>query len=175
MFSFASFVYINFTKINTPPWVFFTFLNCTNGTKSRNAPHLPNRKYTRNAEKHEQVAIKYLKAKILNDAKQQFSSSDQGDKINAASVKSLREKNTIEKLQCEICFFTRRNERKNTLYKMIIHFIGSPKKNDFLFPYLETIVRMLRKRHLSTNKTCQNHLKNNRPIIVTETQAKIIT
>ena len=26
----------NFTKINTPPWVFFMFLNCTNSTKSRN-------------------------------------------------------------------------------------------------------------------------------------------
>ena len=25
----------NFTKSNTPPWVFFTFLNCTNGTKLR--------------------------------------------------------------------------------------------------------------------------------------------
>ena len=22
----------NFTKINTPPWAFFTFLNCTNGS-----------------------------------------------------------------------------------------------------------------------------------------------
>ena len=31
---------VNFsTKINTLPWVFFTFLNCTNGTKSRNASH----------------------------------------------------------------------------------------------------------------------------------------
>ena len=30
----------NFTKISTPPWMFFTFLNCTNGTKQRNAPHL---------------------------------------------------------------------------------------------------------------------------------------
>ena len=30
----------NFTKFNTPPWVFFTFLNCRNGTKSRNASHL---------------------------------------------------------------------------------------------------------------------------------------
>ena len=30
----------NLTKINTPPWVFFTFLNGTNGTKSRNAPHV---------------------------------------------------------------------------------------------------------------------------------------
>ena len=27
-------------KINTPPWVFFTFLNCSNATKSRNASHL---------------------------------------------------------------------------------------------------------------------------------------
>ena len=27
----------NFTKINIPPCVFFTFLNCTNGTKLRNA------------------------------------------------------------------------------------------------------------------------------------------
>ena len=30
----------NFTKNNTPPWVFFTFLNCTNGTKLHNAPHI---------------------------------------------------------------------------------------------------------------------------------------
>ena len=30
----------NFTKSNTPPWVFFTFLNCTNGTKSRKAPRM---------------------------------------------------------------------------------------------------------------------------------------
>ena len=30
----------NFTKINTPPWVFFTFFNCTNGTKSRNASYI---------------------------------------------------------------------------------------------------------------------------------------
>ena len=29
----------NFTKISTPPWLFFTFLNCTNGTKSRNVPY----------------------------------------------------------------------------------------------------------------------------------------
>ena len=28
----------NFNKIDTPPWVFSRFLNCTNGTKSRNAP-----------------------------------------------------------------------------------------------------------------------------------------
>ena len=30
----------NFTKINTPPWVFFTFQNCTNGTKSLKASQL---------------------------------------------------------------------------------------------------------------------------------------
>ena len=30
----------NFTKSDTPPWVFFTFLNCAHGTKSRNAPHI---------------------------------------------------------------------------------------------------------------------------------------
>ena len=35
----------NFTESNTPPWVFLLqrfsrFLNCTNGTKSRNAPLL---------------------------------------------------------------------------------------------------------------------------------------
>ena len=30
----------NFTKSKTPPWAFFTFLNCTNGAKSRNASHI---------------------------------------------------------------------------------------------------------------------------------------
>ena len=30
----------NFTKSNTPPWVFSPFVNCTSGTKSRNASHL---------------------------------------------------------------------------------------------------------------------------------------
>ena len=30
----------NFTKSNTPPWVFFTFFICTNGTKSRNESHI---------------------------------------------------------------------------------------------------------------------------------------
>ena len=29
----------NFTKRHTP-WVFFTFLNCANGTKSRNASQI---------------------------------------------------------------------------------------------------------------------------------------
>ena len=30
----------NFTKSKTPPWVFLTFLNCTNGAKSRNVLHM---------------------------------------------------------------------------------------------------------------------------------------
>ena len=30
----------NFTKSDTPPCVFFTFLNCTNGNKSRKASHM---------------------------------------------------------------------------------------------------------------------------------------
>ena len=30
----------NFTKSNSPPWVFFTFLNCTNGTKPCKTYHL---------------------------------------------------------------------------------------------------------------------------------------
>ena len=30
----------NFTKSNTHPWVFFMFLDCTNGTKSCNASQM---------------------------------------------------------------------------------------------------------------------------------------
>ena len=30
----------NFTKSNTPPWVFFKFLNCTNGIKSSNITYI---------------------------------------------------------------------------------------------------------------------------------------
>ena len=43
-------------------------------------------------EKYDQVAIKYLKQKILNEVKQQFSPRNQGNKINAELVKSLRHK-----------------------------------------------------------------------------------
>ena len=43
-------------------------------------------------EKYDQVAMKYLKQKILNEVKQQFSPKNQGDKINAELVKSLRRK-----------------------------------------------------------------------------------
>ena len=33
----------SFTKINTPPWVFFWFLSCTVGTKLSNLPHIGSR------------------------------------------------------------------------------------------------------------------------------------
>ena len=33
----------NFTKSNTPKWVFFTFWNCANGTESRNASQVSSR------------------------------------------------------------------------------------------------------------------------------------
>ena len=57
-------------------------------------------------EKYDQVAIKYLKEKILNEVKQQFSPSNQGDKINAELVKSLREQ--IENIRSEICFYAKK-------------------------------------------------------------------
>ena len=106
-------------------------------------------------EKYDQVAIKYLKEKILNEVKQQFSPSNQGDKINAELVKSLREQ--IENLQTEISFLREEMKEKNTLFTDC------------------TSVKMLPKRHLSTNKTCQNHFKNNVPIPATEAQIRIIT
>ena len=36
----AGFLASNFTRSNTPPWEFFTFLNGANGTKSCNISHL---------------------------------------------------------------------------------------------------------------------------------------
>ena len=33
--SLLTLIICNFNKSNTPPWLFFTFLNNTNGTKSR--------------------------------------------------------------------------------------------------------------------------------------------
>ena len=57
-------------------------------------------------EKYDQVAIKYLKEKILNEVKQKFFSSYQEDKINAELVKSLREQ--IENLQSEIIFYEKK-------------------------------------------------------------------
>ena len=75
-------------------------------------------------EKYDQVAIKYLKEKISNEVKQQFSPNNQGDKINAELVRSLREQ--IENLQSEICFLREEMKEKNTLLKMIIHSKASP-------------------------------------------------
>ena len=63
-------------------------------------------------EKYDQVAIKYLKEKILNEVKQQFSPSNEGDEINAELVKSLRER--IENLQSEIPFLREEMKEKNT-------------------------------------------------------------
>ena len=57
-------------------------------------------------EKYDQVAIKYLKEKTLNEVKQQFSPSTQGGKINAKLVKSLRKQ--IENLQSKISFYAKK-------------------------------------------------------------------
>ena len=84
-------------------------------------------------EKYDLVAIKYLKEKILNDVKQQFSPSNQGGKINAELVKSLKEQ--IENLQSEM-FFTRRNERKKYFVENGRLFWGFSPKKDFIFPCL---------------------------------------
>ena len=59
----------NFTKINTPPWVFFTFLNCTNGTKLRNALHMPNRKTSKAYAEPCQISKIEHFAKISNGFK----------------------------------------------------------------------------------------------------------
>ena len=75
-------------------------------------------------KKYGQVAIKYLKENILNEVKQQFSPSNQEDKIYAELVKSLREQ--IENLQSKICFLSKEMKQKNTLLKMIINSKGSP-------------------------------------------------
>ena len=64
-------------------------------------------------EKYDLVAIKYLKEEILNEVKQQFSPSNQGDKINAELVKSLREE--IEDLQSEITFLREGSPLEMTL------------------------------------------------------------
>ena len=57
-------------------------------------------------EKYGQVSIKYLKEKKINEVKQQFSPNNQGDKINAELVKSLREQ--IENLRSKICFYAKK-------------------------------------------------------------------
>ena len=83
-------------------------------------------------EKYDQVAIKYLKEKILNGVKQQFSPSNQGDKINAELVKSLREQKG--NLQGEISFLREEMKEKNILLKKIIHSQGSPREMNLSSP-----------------------------------------
>ena len=61
-------------------------------------------------EKYDQVAIKYLKEKILNEVKQQFTLSNQRDNRNAELVKTLRDK--IENLQSAISFLREETKEK---------------------------------------------------------------
>ena len=61
-------------------------------------------------EKYDQVAIKYLKEKILNEVEQQFTLSNQGDNRNAELVKTLRDK--IENLQSAISFLCEETKEK---------------------------------------------------------------
>ena len=74
-----------------------------------------------------------MKEKILNEIKQQFSPRNQGDRINAELVKTLREQ--IENLQSEICFLREEMKEKNTLLKMMIHFKGSPREITLPSPF----------------------------------------
>ena len=87
-------------------------------------------------EKYDQVAVKCFKEKILNEVKQQFSPSNQGDKINAELVKSLREQ--IEDLQSEISFL--HEEMKKKYFIENDHsFEGFSPRNGSIFPYLQTV------------------------------------
>ena len=52
--------------------------------------------------------------------------NNQGNKINAELLKSLREQ--IENVQGEICFLCVEMKEKNTLLKMIIHSKGPPQE-----------------------------------------------
>ena len=62
-------------------------------------------------EKYDQAAIKYLKEKILNEVKQQFSTRNHGDKINAELVERV--------FKAKYLFYTKRSRKKNTLLKMV--------------------------------------------------------
>ena len=117
-----------------------------------------------------------MKEKILNEVKQQFSPSNQGDKINAELVKSLREQ--IENLQSEILFL--RQEMKEKILKMkvkmIIHLNCSFREMALSSPiYRQCQFKNASEKTLSTNKTYQNDFKNNLPILATEEQARIMT
>ena len=95
-----------------------------------------------------------MKEKILSEVKQQFSPSNQGDKINAELVKSLREQ--IENLQSEILFL--RQEMKEKILKMkvkmIIHLNCSFREMALSSPiYRQCQFKNASEKTLSTNKT----------------------
>ena len=89
-------------------------------------------------------------------------------------MENLREQ--IENLRSEIFFLHKEMKEKKFLIENDHSFEGFFTRNDSIFLFTDsTSVKMLPKRHLSMNKTCQNHFKNNLPIPATETQARIIT
>ena len=91
---------------------------------SRKFPHKTRKNYI--DEKYDQVAVKYLKGKILNEVKKQFSPSNQEDK-------SWREQ--IANLQSEISFLREEMKEKNSLLKIIIHSKGSPREMTLTSPF----------------------------------------
>ena len=91
------------------------------------------------------MAIEYLKEKILNDVKQQFSQSNQEDKINAELAENVR--GQMEDLQSEMCFLRQEMKEKNTLLKIIIHLKGSPQELTFSSP----IYRQYQSKNASKN------------------------
>ena len=47
----------NFTKSNTPPWMFSRFVNCTNGTKSYKTSHISHRRCSKKKAVLKNLAI----------------------------------------------------------------------------------------------------------------------
>ena len=67
-------------------------------------------------------------------------------------------------------------KEKNTLLKITIYFKGCPYKMTPSSPiYREYHGKNASAKTPFHEKTCQNHFKNKLPILITETQAKIIT
>ena len=54
-----------FTKSNTPPWAFSYFLNCKNGTKSRNASHMMCQSMSSNGDLFFFPRLLYLSTQLL--------------------------------------------------------------------------------------------------------------
>ena len=124
-------------------------------------------------EKYDQVAIKYLKEKILNEVKQKISPSYQEVKIKAELAKSLREQ--IGNLQIKISFLRKEMKEKNILLKMIIHSKGSPQEMTLSSP----IYRQCQCKNASENtpfheQNMPEPFQDNLLIPATETQIRII-